>query len=96
MKKDLKFVVKVPPALAPCTIVNFLDGDQPCFDMTNVENAITCLGLKEQGFLTRCPATGEKLPEGDYDTLAGYDNRLMVRFRTAENAEKFGKLLGIQ
>lgn len=96
MKKELPFVIKVPVNLAPCTMVSFLDGDQPAFDMTEVNNALTCLGLKEQGFFARCPATGEELPKGDYDTLAGYDNRLMVRFRTAENAERFGALMGIK
>lgn len=96
MRKDFPFVIKVPVKLAPCTMIQMHDGDQPAFDMTEVNNALTCLGLKEQGFFGRCPATGKELPQGDYATLAGYDNRLMVRFRTAENADKFGALMGIE
>lgn len=95
MKKEFNFTVVVPNDHAPMQMVDFLDGSQPVFDTIRVDTALDILELKPQPFFNRCPVTGEKIPQGDYTTVAGYDNKLHVRFRTAVQADEFKNLMGI-
>lgn len=95
--KDFKFTVIVPNDHAPMQLVNYLDGDQPMFDTIRVDFAIAQLGLKEKQFVEFCPVEAKMVPgTGDYDMIAGYDNKLHVRFRTLGHANKFKNLMGIQ
>ena len=90
--------VQVPECWAPFKgLAQYLDGDQPMFDDAVFNAVMADLGFKEAPFVEMCPVTGEMLPgAGDYQTVAGYDNKLYVRFRKAEDAEKFGAAAGIQ
>lgn len=90
--------VQVPACLAPCKgLAQYLDGDQPVFNKAAFNAVMANLGFKEAPFVEMCPVTGEMLPgAGDYETVAGYDNKLYVKFRKAEDAEKFGAAVGIQ
>lgn len=93
--KDFKFKVIVPNDHAPMEMVAYLDGDQPMFDTIRVDTALDVLELKPRPFFERCPASGEKMPQGDYEMTAGYDNQLHVRFRTLGHANEFKNLMGI-
>ena len=88
----------MPECLAPYKgLGQYLDGDQPIFDYTIFNVVMVNLGFKEAPFVEMCPVTGEMLPgAGDYETVAGYDNKLYVKFRKAEDAAKFGAAAGIQ
>jgi len=89
--------VQVPGCWAPFKgLVDFHDGDQPVFDNTVFDAVMADLGFKEAPFVETCPVTGEMIPGvGDYETVAGYDNKLYVKFRTAEDAAKFGAAAGM-
>lgn len=89
--------VQVPECWAPFKgLGQYLDGDQPLFDTTVFEAVMADLGFTEAPFVEMCPVTGEMLPgAGDYQTVAGYDNKLYVKFRKAEDAAKFGAAGGI-
>ena len=93
--KEFKFAVVVPNDQAPMEMVDFLDGSQPMFDTIRVDTALDILELKPRPFFERCPISGEKMSQGDYETVAGYDNQLQVRFRTLGYANKFKNLMGI-
>lgn len=90
--------VQVPECWAPFKgLAQHLDGDQPVFDVSVFKAVMADLGFKERQFVETCPVTGEMIPGvGDYDTVAGYDNKLYVRFKNAEDAAKFGAVAGIQ
>lgn len=89
--------VQVPECWAPFKkLGQYLDGDQPIFDDAVFQAVMVDLGFQEAPFVETCPVTGEMLPgAGDYETVAGYDNKLYVKFKNAEDAAKFGAAAGM-